>query len=600
MRAATSLSLLLLPALAAPQAFGRFGYAPLHEFFGIQFSEEGLAVDGGGKLKFASQLASYKPVATSDTEQTVWLGDPEPGKPSKLRLSMLAPGISLFFEKGIVLKSTATSAPYLTWGDGSVSSGVPTPATRWLALSYRDSQPAVLFGMPRGASFRIEGQPGDWTITAPDYYGWLRVGLPRGRVSEPTNTAAALGRLSQACEDVAGLYTTEVPQLLSFSADADADGNAVTGIWTFDRGNVLIPQAVTLSHLGGYPISVKTAKHRLKQDVGVGDGPHDVTDTNVLQVRFPLRRLPEGRAIALGEARPPVGTVSSLDIPGVVDLGLENLLAARDLLTRKTAEDAFSAFLSEAVYVEEPYSKQRLTFDGAGTGIDVTAAQALLAQTLSVATRTSSDDNALLTSVGWRRDWGTWLPWVANPDVKRRSAALAAIAGAFCTEPNRRVEAAMFQAGLAGERGLENWHRREDPDRPANPLLEVELPIRAALFRLSGPVEPADPFVETLLSPYRVFSEESLHLTAIDGGYELSWPVLEPKAGVLNLATVLPVEIDPVSNLPRFLLERVLGLAEVRYTPEAQGYCLARLVLREGAPKPPVLSPVKPYSEVRR
>lgn len=602
MRAATSAVLVVLAAAAHGQAFGRFGYSETTRFSGLVLAKDGLAADHptADRLRFVSATTEWKPLETSEFEQTVRLGPDEAGIPSKLRLSLLAPGPSYYFPKGFRLKLSSTAAPYLTWLDGSASNGVPTPSVKWIALSFRDNQPAVLLGFPTSAaSLILSGKPGAWEIASDAYAGWVRFGLPRGNAAEATNSAAALGRLAQASRTTAGYLATAPPQFLGFEAKAEPDGNAVVATWRFDRKGFLLPKALTFARLGGYPVSVQSANHRLGASMGLGDGYREVSDADELVVRFPVRRVPIGRALAIGEPGPPLGTISPQDIPSVAELALENLLASRDPQTKKAAEDAFAQFLTEAAYVKEPVTQQLLTYDAVGVGLDLTAAHALLSQSLITTTRPSSESNALLTSIGWRRDWETWLPWVENDDVRRRTASLAAIAGALCPEENRRVAAGMLQAGLAAERGLNIWRRRAAQVATEPPLLEPLLDLRTGLFRLSMPRATADPYTETLLSPLRIFSDEAAKLTEKEGVLTLAWPVIEPKAGTLALASSAPVEPEAVANLPRFLYERVLGLTEIRYTPEAAGNCEVRLTQPTWAPRPPALKPAPRYAETK-
>jgi hypothetical protein len=585
------------------QAFGRFGYVETTRFSGLVLAKDGLAADypTADRLRFVAAVPEWRPLETSEFEQTVRLGPDETGLPSKLRLSLLAPGASYYFPKGLRLKLSSTAAPYLTWLDGSGANGVPTPSVRWVALSFRDNQPAILIGFPNAtASLLVTGKPGAWEIAADSYAGWVRFGLPRGNVAEATNSAASLGRLAQAARTTAAILANAPPQFVSFSAEAESDGNAVVATWRFDRKGFVLPQALSLARLGGYPVSVQSANHRLTANLGLGDGPREVSDSAELKVRFPIRRIPIGRALAIGEPGPPLGTVSPQDVPSVAELALENLLAGRDPQTRKAAEEAFAQFLSEAAYVKEPATEQQLTYDAAGAGIDLTAAHALLSQALITTTRPSSESNALLTSISWRRDWETWMPWVENPDIRRRTASLAAIAGALCPEDSRRVAAGMLQAGLAAERGLNIWRRRAAKIAVEPPLLESLLELRTGLFRLSLPKVTADPFTETILSPLRIFSDEAARLTEKDGAFILGWPVIEPKAGTLALASSAPIEPTVLGNLPRFLYERVLGLTEIRYTPETGGTCEISLAQPPWAPKPPVLSPTPRYVETKR
>jgi hypothetical protein len=591
-----------LAAMASAQAFGRFGYVEPELFSGIRFARDSFAADhpAAEKIRFVSPLTAFRPVQTSEFGQTVWLGDPEPGKPSKLRLSLFVPGIALHFEQGVRLLCQSTSAPYLTWGQGSVADGVPTPVASWLGLSFRDRQPAFVLGMPSGGHpFQVSGSPGAWEISSPTFTGWLRIALPRGRFAEPTNTAASLGRLATACREGEVLFTRMAPELLGFQAEADADGSGVTGVWTFSDTGFLIPQALTLARLGGYLVTVQSKSRRVARDVGAGEGPRDLSESRELRVRFPVRRVPVGRGLAIGEPRTPIGTISHHDIPSVVELAFENMLAGRDAESRRVAEAAFAGFLAEATFLVEPYSNQTLTFAADGMGIDLTAAHALLSQALTTSTQPTSTSNALLTSIRWRRDWNTWLPWVDDSARRRRAAALAALAGALCAEPERRVDAGMFQAGLAGERGLEVWRRRTGSVSEAMPLLEPLLGVRSGIFRTTLPVVSTEPYVAALLSPVRIFSPESVRANQDESGLRLEWPVLEPKGGTMSIAASTPLELEALANLPRFLTERVLGLTEVRYTPEAAGLCQVRVKLPDFAPALPKLSPPPAYSEPR-
>ena len=604
MRAATSLVLAVLAASASAQAFGRFGYSVGDRFHSLRFTKSGVAADhpAADELRFPSAVEEIRPLETSEFGQTLRLGKDEPGLPSKLRLSLLVPGVSIYYPKGLRLKLGSTAAPYLTWQGGSGSAGIPTPTVKWVALSFRDAQPALVLGFPgQPGSLTLSGRPGDWEIRADDYVGWVRVGLPRGLLAEPTNTAAALGRLARAASTAAPLLTLAPPSFLGFRAQADEDGNGVVGIWRFSQPGFVLPAALSIARLGGYPVTAQSATLRIDQDLGLGQGPHDSSESAELRVRFPVRRVPLGRAIGLGDAGSPIGTISPQDIPSVSELALENLLGPRDVISRRSAEAAYAEFLSQATFAKEPFTQQDLTFNAAGEGIDLSAAHALLSQALSTGTRPSSQTNALLTSIGWRRDWNSWLPWVSDGDRRRRAAALAALAGALCPEPNRRVAAGMLQAGLAAERGLIVWRRRRGLLSTQTPptLLEPFAELRRGIFRLQSPNVKPDPFVDGLLSPLRVFTEEAVRMEDREGTLLLTWPVLEPKAGILALSSTSSLDLQPFTNLPRFVVERVSGLTEARYTPETAGTCEVKLSQPVWATRPVRLAPAPRYSEPR-
>ncbi|RYG45503.1 hypothetical protein EON79_12475, partial [bacterium] len=126
---------LILCAGAAAQGFGRFGYTDRPIMPDLALSPEGV-----GPVLFDLPAPAWKVVVADETGATIGLGQSE-GGPSKARLSLLSPGVGLWFPKGLKLRVNSISAPYLTWPGGSVRNGVPTPAESWLALSFADANP---------------------------------------------------------------------------------------------------------------------------------------------------------------------------------------------------------------------------------------------------------------------------------------------------------------------------------------------------------------------------------------------------------------------------------------------------------------------------
>jgi hypothetical protein len=281
----------------------------------------------------------------------------------------------------------------------------------------------------------------------------------------------------------------------------------------------------------------------------------------------------------------------------VTELALESLTGGRDVLTRKAAEDTLAEFLAQSEYTQERWTGQKLPFDSLGNDLDLTAAHALLMQAIATTAKPDSEANSLLTSVSWIQDWSTWLPAVKDADKARRGAALAAIAGTLCPEPDRRLTAAMFQAGLAAERGLAIWKRRSGQVKTDVQLLEPLPGLRRGLFGLSWPLAEDNSFASNLLSPIRVFSEGPVKLAKQDDQWAITWTVAEAKPSVLMLASAFPVGIEPLKNLAKFESSSVLGLLEVRYTPAAAGTCEAKLLLPTWAKGPPDAARVPRYSE---
>lgn len=583
------------------QAFGRFGYASSLTLPGFTLDREGFTAvhPAADRIRFGHPSDRWKPLLTSSTEQTVSLQE-FAGNPSKVRVNLLAPGFSVYFPQGIVLRLTSTAAPYLTWREGSASSGVPTPDVKWAVLSFRDAQPPLIFGFQGNpASLQVTGKPGAWTVqSAPGFQGWVRVGLPVGQQADAANSAAALGRLAKAAEAEETLWTQPTPVTTSLTLAPDEDG--VLATWKFDRRNAQVPLAVSMAALGGYPLKVLSPIRRVA--FTLDQAPIDVCTERELSVRFPIRRVPNGRGLALNATlSEPLGTISPIDIPSVVELALETMTSTRDVQTRKVAEQTIAEYLGQATYVKEPWSDQTLPYAVDGNGIDLAAAQSLLMQAIAGTTNPSSQANSLLTSVAWRRDWATWMPWVEDPARRRRAAALAALAGAMCPEPERRLAAGMFQAGLSGERGLQIWQRRRGLISKEVPLLEPMAELREGLFRLQGnPGESDTAFVEALLSPVRVYGDAPARVFLRDKDLILEWPALEPKASIMNVTAAYEVSLEPLANLPRFEIEKTFGSNQMMYTPETTGTCQVKLTLPAWAKPLPKAAIVPKYSEPSR
>jgi hypothetical protein len=583
-----------LSCLAGAQRFGRFGYADHPDVPGIKVDEEGLSAKhtAADKVRFYQAGKTWKVVSLSPYGSVVMLSKAA-WSPEKVRFDLWAPGVSLYFPTGMRLRVNSTAAPYLTWTEGSVTNGVPTPDAACLALSFRDKQPPLAFGFPGGStSLQVTGRPGAWVITTKlDFKGWVRVGLPIGTQGLAANSAASLGKLARTVESQGDLWTKMPPVLRK--VDIESDLGAVEGTWRFDRPGAVLPRGAQFAQLGGYPIKVMSEVART--EITTEDGPVDIVKTADLTIRMPIRRIPAGRALAVGSSlTQAIGTVAPQDLHGIVELALESLTAGRDALTRKAAQDTLAEYLGQATYIPEPLSGQQLPFDADGNDLDLAAAHALLMQAISTTAKPASEANSLLTSVSWVQDAANWLPAVKDRDKARRAAALAAIAGALCPEPERRLTAAMFQAGMASERGFNVWLRRKGLPTPASSFLEPMPGLRRGLFSLSWPTAEDSGFASYLLSPIRVFSDGPATLTKDS---LLQWPVAEPKPSVLTLSGSYPLSAEPTKNLLKFETSSLLGMLEVRFTPELAGLCEAKLLWPAWAAAPPAAVPVPRYSE---
>ena len=582
------------------QAFGRFGYEQAVNVPGFKIDKTGFIANDplADGIRFASPSKEWKPSSTSETEQIVSLSEAS-GAPTKAMFNLLGLGFSLYFNAGIDLKVGSLGAPYLSWEQGTVQSDVATPETRWLVISFQDRQPPIAIGFPGGpTSLMVSGKAGAWSIKTPGKFkGWVRFALPKGLDAQLANTAGSLGRLAKAAAANAKLWTTMPPRLLKTNIASDL--HSVTATWQFDRGGAVVPPVAELANLGGYLLQIQSPTVRLPGWTEVG--PSDVVKGSSLTIRLPVRRIPTGRRLAVGALTfEALGTVSSQDIPSVAQLALESLVAERDSQTRKAAEETISEYISQANYAIEPWTQQQLPFDRSGKGIDLAAAHAFLMQATTLTSKATSESNSLLTSVCWRQDWLTWRVWTEDESLAQRTGALASLAGALCPEPERRLAAAMFQAGLSGYRGLNIWKRRQGSIDKVPKLIEPLYGVRKGLFGLVGPETEGEQFALTLLSPLRIFSDGAVTLLKQGPAYVVQCEAIEAKEYVIMLASAYPLEVAKQTNISYFKVAAALGFSEIHYIPEVAGLCEFKLTLPSYGQLPPAAVPVPVYSETAR
>ena len=591
LRLTSILLALLCGAIARPDAFGRFGYGGL-PVPGFLVNKEGFKASypGADTFRFPRAADKWKPVATSDLSQTIFVSD-EPGFPQKLRVDLLSQGFSLYLTSDTVLELNSGSSPILTWVEGSVESGVMTPASNWLAISFRDSQPPVLLAFLDGpGSAIIEGQVGAWRLRL-SYKGWIRITLPFGLKAMPTNTAGDLGSLVQQAKKQIEAWTQIPPLLLGVEIAEDPAG--LTATWKFDKPGALIPPAAILSALGGYGLKILSPSRRVFDDLE-GLGPLWICETADLKVRFPIKRLPTGRALINGEELPLPAKPSS-EIAGIVETAFANLIASSNASLAQGAQAAIDAFLAGTAYAVEPATQQQLPYQPDGEGIESAAAYALLMQSIGTAEKGTSDSNSLLTSLTWRRDWLTWKVWSTDPVKSRRATALAAVAGALCPEPQRRLEAAMSEAGLAADRGLLMWRARMTRKDERTELIEPLLELRRAIFSFQPIV---DPYLTALSSEMRLYSPVGVRTKETPEGLELSIDASDTAQRVLIMASSVAIEVKPGANVASIGLSQALGFVLIRIKPSQAGAATILVARQPWHTRLPHLNALPRYSEI--
>jgi len=576
LRSALSAVLFAIACLAPGQSFGRFGYTDDVDVPGFTIARDGFVPRFGAseKFYFPEPASAWKVLDASDTGEDLDMGF------GSLSANLYAPGFMLKFPKGFSLRLLSTSAPYLSWKDASVGEHVPTPDVRWIAVSFKQAQPPIVLGfLDSEVALQVDGHVGAWTIrTLKPYDGWVRVALPVGTQPIATDSAASLGKLSLEVAASNSLWWQPAPILKSLTV-SDED-TAVEATWLFDRQGAVVPVGAALARLGNYPIEIKTLVRRL--DGYTEEGPTTVTGQQALTIRFPVHRIPLGRPLAAGSP----STISLAGTPGcpaLAALALESLDAGRSSETVKAASKAVDDLIQGAQYTLEPHTHQRLPYASDGAGIDSLAAGALLWQAGEISTKPDSEDNSLLTSVNWRRDWYTWRIWTSDPACARRAGAFAAVAGAMCSEPARRLDAAIDQAGLAADRGLGIFLARAAGRVDGPKVLEPLWELRSTIFDKNQTPAAKCPFAETLYSQVRVFGTSSVQCSGDAAhGYVVTWTGGAP----LTLASGYPLQVsgDGVQ------VQSVLGYTTL--TASGPGPHVGNLLLPPWAkPLPPLVAP---------
>lgn len=575
MQVAISIALLTLAVMPLSQAFGRFGYVEIPSVPGIRFSIRGFSATyrSAEKFEFINPLTDLKTTKATDVERTISTSGLA-FTPSKINFNLLASGMTFQCPSGLKLHCNATGSPYLTWKEGSVEDGVPTPKSKWIAVSFRTAQPAYIFGFPNGpVTMKVTGRPGDWTLDFIGLAGMVRIGLLKGTRPIEATTAAGLGELAFEAERDAYLYHQAPPKIIE--TNIEADSASVTATWHFDRPGAIVPNPLILAPRGGYNCKVFTPTVSIESSTE--EGPLVVCKGGELKARFPIHRVPTGRGLTVSSRiEESAATVAPEDVPSVVDLALEVLRSNRDMDAVKTATDTFNAFLERAHYEPEPVTGLQLPFGSTGVGVDIAAAQALLAESLTCTTKASSDENALLTSLIWKRDWLTWKVVAQSPLESRRATAIASIAAALCPEPERRLDAAMLEAGLAADRGLMIWKKLHE-NEPMQKCVEPLLGIRQGLFDLAGPNESGRDFVASVLSPVRIYGEASFWARRFADRYILSWSDPNHRLVQFNLAAQTSIRLEAGQNLQEFVNNQFLGMNSIKCKAIGPGTCRASM-----------------------
>ncbi|MFW5697402.1 MAG: hypothetical protein ACOCX1_02445, partial [Fimbriimonadaceae bacterium] len=408
------------------------------------------------------------------------------------------------------LKFGSFEAPLLSYEGATLGAGNPTPPEQpWILLTFQHSHPPLLMTFQEPyPELVVEGEPGDWQLTTLDpYTGWVRFALPEGhrslRIRSRIEGSVDIGRLAATVQKVKNnlqVYQVEEPTILD--QEIRSDEESITVVYRLSRARALAPPVLALAKAGGYPLEVLSPVSDAEADLL--DGPTLYTLQDKLAVRFPMARIPTGRAL-VDDAQDGEPTEVDPSSPGsVVELAFHSLLGQRDKQVATASETALNLFLSQAVYQSEPVSGATLPLDSSGTGAELVAAYALLMQAQMAADGAATQPNSLFTSLAWRRDWRSGLVWIEDPEVALRASAVLAVSAAFASGSDRRLEAAWLQAGLSARSALPTYLERREFEVEAETMVVPLFELRYHLFGLTPSLPQTSSFVNTLLSPLRV------------------------------------------------------------------------------------------------
>ncbi len=511
--------------------------------------------------------------------------------PSKIRVNLRSPGFSLYYPKGLKLRSSALQHPYLSWAEASVGPDVPTAKSPWMLVSFQDKQPPVLLVFEGGpVELATEGKAADWTIsTRGAYSGWVRVCLPLGHHGRAGTSVSLLGEQMKEVLATIAVWTAPTPALVDFEVRSDA--TSITAVWTFDRPGAVVPPAALLARVGGYPVQILSGVRTTGGDLW--DGPLTVTAEAKLAIKFPLARVPLGRSLTIGPVPSDlIATASPFDVPSLSELALTSLLSGRDHLVQGAMDTVTEMFMIQASLIVEPHTQRKLPFAPSGAGADLAAAHAMVEQCRTLNSGLVGRENPLFAHVAWRRDWYSWLVWAEDQKTSRRASALMAVAGALCTEPERRLEGAMMQAGLAAERALVIFRERRGFGDGRKDLIEPMFNVRSGLYLTNQ-----NRFVESLMSEVRIVSGQSVAAESTAEGIIVRFNVDTAEPGLLAFEIGRPVTATTVSNLKSLVGKQALGRLTIDYVPSGPGECVVLLKSPGWSYPLPLLVPPPRYSE---
>jgi hypothetical protein len=258
------------------------------------------------------------------------------------------------------------------------------------------------------------------------------------------------------------------------------------------------------------------------------------TNEAQLTLEFPLQSMPLGKGLCL-DPPPEVAPKERqwLSAGSVAELAMELMSVASPASLDRDADKVRVKFVQEIPSGTEPNTGQSLPYSPDGGFMDLLAAHGMLAEVAAIGESKPGSTAPFLLQTRLKRDWLSWLPVAEDHDVERRAATFAAIGCFLRREPEWRITGALFQAGLAADRGLAQWRTSKGFQAKTPRLLEVLDGLRNGLYSRNSKGIAAN-----WLSPVRIFgvnevsAEQSTEGLAVswrpDGGSSSSWSLIAP------------------------------------------------------------------------
>lgn len=565
-----SVSLVLVALLSngepAP-SFGQFAYGDTHRLAFFEVSTTAFTFLGGTGVRFQfTTQTDYFTQRLSRFDKVITYR-PRPGGPLRLRFEATSLGFSLEYRDGFRLLGRGASAPFLTWSEGSVGPGLPTPPTSWALLSWPEPVPPVLLvfsGEPVALQVIEEGD--GWRLeSAQPYQGWVFFRAPLGLEAVPTRTTGDLGRLVARVKDKIATLG-DAPRLVEVAASEDARGVTIT--WRFDKSGALVPPPATASANERH-LKILSPIER----VGTGEAFRCVGEE--LSIRFIGRRLLPGRCVVAGRA---AEEEFALDQPRhIAEAALAYLWNSLSDRGESELRRSLRVWESYAGVDREPATG--LPWPG-GRDRESLGEYAALCLAEAALGSASERGSALFASL----DWLTWLP-AGESAHAREAGAYLALSGALSKDAYERALGAMAQAAL----------RAGSAEQPFGSLRAEVYPIAAALD-LAPPAR-----LQPALSPIRVLAE-GVTVSFKDDELSLEGLVTKVEPFDVRIAGIsVAPEVSAKFNMDPPQLTSRDGVVLIRLSPRRVGYWrmgfrLADVVAR--AVPPPAPSPR--YSEARR